>query len=91
MNILLVVVPRYGAYTMVLTGSLMLLTNFLYWIMVPSQPLIIRFEDSIVNFSFGWCYWVVLIGGKKSLYYYFLSFFVLYWTAAVSAHWRSRE
>lgn len=31
MNLLLVVVPRYGAYAMTTTGSLMLLSDFLYW------------------------------------------------------------
>lgn len=64
MNIFVVVVPRYGAYLMILTGGLMLLTNLLYYIMLPSQPLVIRFEDAFVSFSFGWCYWVVLIGGE---------------------------
>ena len=63
MNILLVVVPRYGAYMMVLTGALMISTNILYYILLPSQPLIIRFEDVLLTFSLGWCYWLVFIAG----------------------------
>lgn len=63
MNILLVVVPRYGGYMMVLTGALMISTNILYYLLLPSRPLVIRFEDVLLTFSLGWCYWLVLVAG----------------------------
>lgn len=65
MNILLVTVPRYGAYTMMLTGALMVSTNALYYLNTPSRPLVIRIEDAILSFSYGWCFWLVLAAGKK--------------------------
>ncbi len=64
MNILSVVVPRYGGYAMIVTGGLMLQTNLIYYLMVPSRPLLIRFEQAILTFSFGWCFWLVLIAGQ---------------------------
>ena len=64
MNILLVTVPRYGGYGMIATGGLMLLTNLTYYLNIPSRPLMIRFEGSVLSFSFGWCFWLVLIAGK---------------------------
>ncbi|ODN06277.1 Dual oxidase maturation factor 1 [Orchesella cincta] len=64
MNLLLVVVPRYGAYQMVITGGLMLLTNALYYLLIPSKPLVIRFEDQFLMFKFGWCFWLVMIAGS---------------------------
>lgn len=66
MNILLMVVPCYGAYMMILTGGLMLLTNLLYFLMIPSRPLVIRFEEVMITFSFGWCFWLVLTAGTYS-------------------------
>lgn len=65
-NILLVTVPRYGAYMMLLTGGLMLCTNLLYYLSVPSRPLVIRIEDAVISFSFGWCFWLVLAAGKQA-------------------------
>lgn len=63
MNLLLVVVPRYGAYMMTLTGALMLTTNLLYYILLPKRPLVIRFEEKLLHFRFGWCYWLILVAG----------------------------
>ncbi|XP_057365578.1 uncharacterized protein LOC130686459 [Daphnia carinata] len=63
MNIMLVTVPVYGGYMMLCTGGLMLLTNLLYYMNIPSRPLVIRFEDSIISFSFGWSFWLVLAAG----------------------------
>ncbi|EFX87619.1 hypothetical protein DAPPUDRAFT_42960, partial [Daphnia pulex] len=63
MNILLVTVPVYGGYMMLLTGGLMLLSNLIYFINVPSRPLLIRFEDTIISFTYGWCFWLVLAAG----------------------------
>lgn len=64
MNILLVTVPSYGGYMMLMTGGLMLLTNVIYYLHIPSRPLVIRFEDAIISFSFGWCFWLVLAAGN---------------------------
>lgn len=63
MNLLLIVVPRYGAYLMTLTGSLMIFSNFVYWSMIPGRPLVIRVEEAIITFDFGWCFWLILIAG----------------------------
>ncbi|CAG0900599.1 unnamed protein product [Darwinula stevensoni] len=64
MNILLCVVPRYGAYAMIWTGSLMLLTNFVYFKLLPPRPLIIPFEGALLTLHLGWCFWLVLIAGS---------------------------
>ena len=72
MNILLVTVPRYGAYTMLLTGGLMLLTNILYHVHTPTRPLIIRFEDTILSFHYGWCFWLVLGTGRATDFFILL-------------------
>jgi hypothetical protein len=79
MNILLVTVPVYGGYTMILTGGLMLLSNLIYFINVPSRPLLIRFEDTIISFSYGWCFWLVLAAGniKKNRTKWILQFFLI--------------
>ncbi|XP_021948570.1 uncharacterized protein LOC110846211 isoform X2 [Folsomia candida] len=63
MNLLLVVVPRYGAYQMIVTGALMITTNVLYYLLIPSTRLMIRFEDNFLMFKFGWCYWLCFSAG----------------------------
>ena len=45
MNVLMVVVPRYGAYTMTLTGLCMLFATGIYYWMLPDMPLRIHIED----------------------------------------------
>ncbi|KFM72662.1 Dual oxidase maturation factor 1, partial [Stegodyphus mimosarum] len=67
MNILLCMVPRYGAYTMVLTGILILSCNGLYALMLPKIPLIIHFEMQVLTFSFGWCFWALMGAGILSV------------------------
>jgi len=62
-NLLLVVVPRYGAYMFTCTGLMLLFCDFLYWKMVSPNPLLIRMEQSILTFQFGWCFWLVLVAG----------------------------
>ncbi|KAL1137842.1 hypothetical protein AAG570_009538 [Ranatra chinensis] len=64
MNLLLVVVPRYGSYAMTLTGVLMLAASLAYHCLLPSTPLRIRFEDNLLSFKFGWCFWLVIIAGS---------------------------
>ncbi|CAG5089561.1 Similar to DUOXA1: Dual oxidase maturation factor 1 (Homo sapiens) [Cotesia congregata] len=67
MNLLLVVVPRYGAYSMIFTGILMLFTNLIYWSLLPCEPLIAHVDGSVLVFSFGWNYWLVLVAGSSCL------------------------
>ncbi|KAG8158044.1 hypothetical protein JTE90_022549, partial [Oedothorax gibbosus] len=67
MNILLCVVPRYGAYAMLLTGLLILASNGIYYSLLPKIPLIIHFEVQVLKFSFGWCFWVLMAAGILSV------------------------
>merc|ERR1712223_1283605 len=62
-NLMLVVVPRYGAYLVTLTGFTLLFCNFIYFKLLPSRPLLIRLEQSVLMFNFGWSYWLVLVAG----------------------------
>ncbi|GIX79645.1 dual oxidase maturation factor 1 [Caerostris extrusa] len=66
MNILLCMVPRYGAYTMALTGLMILSSNAIYISLLPKIPLIIHFEVQVLTFSFGWCFWAILGAGILS-------------------------
>lgn len=77
MNIMLVTVPVYGGYMMLCTGGLMLLTNLLYYMNIPSRPLVIRFEDAIISFSFGWSFWLVLAAGQFQTFSKIISIFSL--------------
>ncbi|XP_014470210.1 PREDICTED: dual oxidase maturation factor 1 [Dinoponera quadriceps] len=63
MNLLLMVVPRYGAFSMIFTGLCMLLTNLIYTALLPYEPLIAHIDGSILSFDFGWNYWLVLLAG----------------------------
>lgn len=49
MNVLMVVVPRYGAYTMTLTGLTMLFSTSIYYWMLPDRQLRIHIEDVVVR------------------------------------------
>ncbi|XP_037088900.1 uncharacterized protein LOC119109390 [Pollicipes pollicipes] len=63
MNLLLINVPRYGAYMMVITGGLMCSACGLYTALKPSRPLAIRFEDAVLDMSLGWQFYLVLLAG----------------------------
>lgn len=63
MNLLLVSVPRYGAYTMSLNGFLLICTAVGYYLMLPVHPLTIIMEGGRLEFHLGWCFWLVLIVG----------------------------
>lgn len=63
-NILLLNVPRYGAYMMMLTGALMILSVIIFWCLKPVIPLAMRFEEVIITFRLGWCFWITLVVGK---------------------------
>jgi len=62
-NLMLVVVPRYGAYLVTLTGFTLLFCNFIYFKLLPARPLLIRLEQSVLMFNFGWSYWLVMVAG----------------------------
>jgi len=62
-NLLLVVVPRYGANLVFLTGLVLLFSNFIYAQLLPARPLLIRMEQTVLTFSFGWSYWLVMVAG----------------------------
>jgi len=62
-NILLIVVPRYGAYLVFLTGLVLLFANYLYYQLLPPRPLLIRMEQTVIEFSFGWSFWLVMVAG----------------------------
>merc|ERR1719500_2213589 len=51
-----------GYYT-----SIFLWMAFALWVLsnrlLPSRPLIIRLEQSTIEFSFGWSFWLVLVAG----------------------------
>nr|CAD7398485.1 unnamed protein product [Timema cristinae] len=67
MNLMLVVVPRYGAYSMMVTGVLLVSTDLVYYSLLPLNPLVVRFEGSTLTFSLGWCFWLVLMAGVLCL------------------------
>ena len=67
MNMLLVIVPRYGAYLMTSTGLMMLFSNLVYYWMLPGRPLRIHLEEMILEFELGWCFWLVLTAGSLCL------------------------
>lgn len=69
MNVLLCMVPRYGCYAMLLTGVLILMSNGMYMYLLPRVPLIIHFEVQVLTFHFGWCFWALLVAGKKCLHF----------------------
>lgn len=63
MNIMLLVVPRYGAVLMTACGILLLTTVCGYLAMLPSNPLVVHLEGSTVHFHLGWCFWLIFIAG----------------------------
>ncbi len=64
MNVLMVVVPRYGGYTMTLTGLTMLFAAGIYFWMLPDRPLRIHIEDVVFTFELGWCFWLIIVAGS---------------------------
>lgn len=62
-NLLLIVVPRYGAYLIFLTGIFLLFANFIYTRLIPPRPLLIRMEQTILTFSYGWSFYLVMVAG----------------------------
>ena len=66
MNVLIVVVPRYGAFTMTLTGWTMLFACSVYYWMLPHRPLEIHFEGAIISLCLGWCFWINILAGMSN-------------------------
>lgn len=64
MNLLLIAVPRYGAYMKALTGALLISTNIGYYCQLPKRPLTIYMEGGRLEFHLGWCYWLLLVAGE---------------------------
>ncbi|XP_034235948.1 dual oxidase maturation factor 1 isoform X2 [Thrips palmi] len=71
-NLLLIVVPRYGAYCLAATGSLMLFADLVYWSLIPRTQLMVRFEGASLPFHLGWCFWLVMVAGALCLLLGFL-------------------
>lgn len=67
-NLLLLVVPRYGAGALAITGGLMLSSAFTYHCLLPSSPLYVRFEERHLSFKFGWCFWLIVLSGALSVF-----------------------
>ncbi|KAG0717953.1 Dual oxidase maturation factor 1 [Chionoecetes opilio] len=63
MNVMLVNVPRYGAYTMTVTGILMSFASLIFYLLMPPKPLDMRFENVTLTFRLGWCFWLTLVVG----------------------------
>jgi dual oxidase maturation factor 1 len=68
MNLLLTAVPRYGGYGMCTTGALLLGASIGYYLMLPKPPLVIYIEGAMIEFSLGWCFWMVLLAGGLCLF-----------------------
>ncbi|XP_077298544.1 dual oxidase maturation factor 1 mol isoform X2 [Arctopsyche grandis] len=63
MNLLVVVVPRYGGYLMVGTGCWLLASALGYWALLPACPLSVQLEGGRLLFTLGWCFWLVIVAG----------------------------
>ena len=44
MNIMIVQIPRYGAYVMTLFGIMTIFSDFIYWLLLPPYAMRIPFE-----------------------------------------------
>lgn len=55
------------AYGMCSTGALLLSAAVGYYLMLPQPKLIIIIEGAMIEFSLGWCFWMVLVAGGACL------------------------
>jgi len=62
--IMLVTVPRYGAYLLSVTGFIMNAACLTYYCLRPANPLVINFEDTTLTFGLGGAFWTVLFWGS---------------------------
>ena len=63
MNVLFLVIPRYGALAMMAVGLLCLLSVVVYWSMLPTQPLVIHVGGRALRLQWGASFWTVLATG----------------------------
>ena len=52
---------------MVVTGSMMNFSVLVYYWLLPSRELKIPFEDVVLTFELGWCFWLILTAGSLCL------------------------
>lgn len=60
---------------MILMGSFMVGAAAAYHCMLPSTPLVIRFQDDkFLLFRLGWCFWLTLFTGSfaRHISYYYI-------------------
>lgn len=62
-NILFFFNPRFGAWMILLTGSLQIIANLCFGFIRNFNPLVIPFEDDKLEPHLGWCFWLNLISG----------------------------
>ncbi|CAM1311083.1 Uncharacterised protein PB.5606, partial [Pycnogonum litorale] len=64
-NVLLLMVIRYGAAFMLLTGLSMVIASAVYSCVRNPAPLVfmVRFQDEILKTELGWCFYLTLITG----------------------------
>lgn len=52
---------------MLLTGAFLFLCDAIYAQLLPTPALTIRFEDTLLFFRYGWCFWMILTAGWSPL------------------------
>ncbi|XP_070564580.1 dual oxidase maturation factor 1-like [Ptychodera flava] len=57
------IIVRYGAYFLFINGTVLLLANLLFATLRWGPELTIPFKDAVIQFQYGWCFWVTLITG----------------------------
>ena len=60
---MLVTVPLYGAYMLLLSGIVIFCSNIIYVRLLPLRPLRIRIEEAVFHFQLGWSFFLVLTTG----------------------------
>lgn len=66
-NILWPVDVRYSSICLMITGKLLLVTNVVYSANLPKRPLAIPCEGQMLEFSYGWCYYLTFAVGVLCL------------------------
>ena len=52
---------------MVITGAMMNFSILVYYWLLPSRELKIPFEQVVLTFELGWCFWLILCSGSLCL------------------------
>ncbi|CAH1775164.1 unnamed protein product [Owenia fusiformis] len=66
-NILLCMAVFYGAIMLALSGVVLITANILYHISQPTNVMVIPFEDDMMTFEYGWCFWLEAAAGVLAL------------------------